>query len=109
MNNQEYIVKGFPSLSRDFHNLITATILEEENQKLFPEKVEIEDKQIIQKDNLSNIGALIKNIVTISRYHRKWTPLTPGVFYSKSMHCIELKEAVKDDRIRFFGCLISCS
>ncbi|MBT9165121.1 MAG: hypothetical protein DDT23_01136 [candidate division WS2 bacterium] len=105
INNQEYIVKGFPSLIRDFHNLITATILEEENQKLFPEKVEIEDKQIIQKDNLSNIGALIKNIVTISRYHRKWTPLTPGVFYSKNMHCIELKEAVKDDRIRFLAAL----
>lgn len=105
------IVRGFPSLIRDFHNLITDTIIQEDENKpvkerlLFPEEVELTKNETIKRSAIANIDQVIKNIRTISKYHRKWTPLTSDMIKTKAKHCVKLKEAVTDDNLRFLTAL----
>jgi len=106
LNDQEYIIKGFPSLVRDFHNLITATILKEENQKIFPPEVEVKvGDEKIQKSVVENIETIIGNIKIISKYHRKWTPLTQDKVNEKGKYCIKLKKAIEDNKLQFLTAL----
>lgn len=111
LDNQEYIIKGFPSLIRDFHNLITYTIIQEDESKnyeeriLFLAEVEIKEGEIKKRNNVSNIEQIIENIRIISKYHRKWTPLTPDKIKRKGKHCIKLKEAITDDKLRLLTAL----
>jgi putative CRISPR-associated protein (TIGR02619 family) len=105
------IVRGFPSLIRDFHNLITDTIIQEDENKpvkerlLFPEEVELTKNETIERSAIANIDQIIKNIRTISKYHRKWTPLTSYMIKTKDKHCIKLKKAVADKNLRFLTAL----
>lgn len=95
--DREYIVKGFPSLIRDFHNLITVTLLEDEEQEIFPAEVEVENKAVCRR-NVRNIEAIIENIKAISQYHRKWTPLVPEkISEKKGKHCIKLSKAIRKE------------
>lgn len=107
INGQEYIVKGFPSLIRDFHNLITYTILEEEEDKIFPERVEIAKNEWETKNGVTNIEDIFNNIKIISKYHRKWTPLISGKIDNEyKKHCIKLTQAVPDNnKLQFLTAL----
>ncbi len=106
INDQEYIIKDFPSLIRDFHNLITYTIIEEEKD-IFPEKIEIAKGKWVEKKNANNIDEIIKNIKIISKYHRKWTPLIQNQIDDKhTKHCIKLKKATPDtNKLQFLTAL----
>ena len=104
LDSKEYVVRGFPSLIRDFHNLITYTILDEEKD-IFPEKVEIAKDKWVEKNNVKNIKEIIGNIKTISKYHREWTPLTQDKVDEKGKYCIKLKKAIEDNKLRFLTAL----
>ena len=94
---KEYLVKDFPSLIRDFHNLITYTILEEEKEEIFPERTEIERGNYAYRNKIDGINNIIENIKVISKYHRKWTPLTQNQINDEhKKHCIKLEDAVED-------------
>ena len=105
LDRKPYLLRGFPSLIWDFHNLCTATILEEENDKLFPSTVLTRDDEEIRKDSIPTINGVIENIKTISKYHRKWTPLTKDRIDTNGLHCIQLSEAIRDDNLRFLTAL----
>ena len=104
LDGKEYVVRGFPSLIRDFHNLITYTILDEEKD-IFPEKVEIAKDKWAKKNKVKNIKEVIGNIKTISKYHREWTPLTQDKVNEKGKYCIKLKKAIEDNNLRFLTAL----
>jgi putative CRISPR-associated protein (TIGR02619 family) len=94
-DSREYILSGFPSLIRDFHNVITYTILEEEKDEIFPEEVEIKKDKYAYRNALDTLENIIANIKIISKYHRKWTPLTQNQMDDEhKMHHIKLEEAV---------------
>jgi putative CRISPR-associated protein (TIGR02619 family) len=96
LDSRGYILRGFPSLIRDFHNMITYTILEEEKDEIFPEKVEIKKDKYAYRNELDNLENIIENIKIISKYHRKWTPLTQNQIDDEhKKHGINLEEAVE--------------
>ena len=93
---KEYLVKGFPSLIRDFHNLITYTILTEEDE-IFPEKVRTKRGGYVYRNAVNNLDEIIENVKIISKYHRKWTPLTKDQIDNEhKKHNIRLEDAVED-------------
>jgi len=110
-NGREYVIKGFPSLIRDFHNLVTDTIIKDDETRpldkkaLFPQKVEVKKGKPTARNGISTIEKIIKNTRTISKYHRLWTPLTPDKVNKEGKHCIKLGEAIRDDKLRFLTAL----
>jgi HD-GYP domain-containing protein (c-di-GMP phosphodiesterase class II) len=78
LNEKTYVFPGFPTITRDLHHFISASLIEKEKEDIFKyrfnNKHTVEEKNKMEEFSKNIISKNINDIIEICRYHRKDMP-----------------------------------